>query len=74
MRLDEQALAFRKWHRGSVGCPDGLPFNIPGDDDPPAPLDVPRCKNQVVMLTVPLRRPGVDGQIQDKRKAWRASW
>lgn len=38
--------------------PDGTPFNLPGDDDLPAPLEVPDdVKNHVVYLSLPLRRP-----------------
>lgn len=73
LRLDEQALALGKLSIAQARgvFPDGLPFNIPGDDDPPAPLEVPEgAKNQVVMFTVPLRRPGVDeAEFQDKRES-----
>lgn len=37
---------------------DGTPFNLPGDDDLPLPLDVPEdTKNCIVYLTLPIRRP-----------------
>lgn len=39
--------------------PDGTPFNLPGDDDLPLPLDVTDdVRNEMVLLAVPLRRPG----------------
>jgi type VI secretion system protein ImpJ len=39
--------------------PDGTPFDVPGQDDAPLPLDVPEnTHNQIVYLAVPARRPG----------------
>jgi type VI secretion system protein ImpJ len=39
--------------------PDGTPFSIPGDDQPPVPLEVPEnVHNQVVYLAIPVRQPG----------------
>lgn len=38
---------------------DGTPFNIPGDDAAPAPLDIPAdMHGAVVYLAIPVRRPG----------------
>ena len=60
-KLDEQLLALGKVCLTSA-CgvfPDGLPFRIPGDDDPPDVLDFPEdAKNEAVVLALPLRRPG----------------
>lgn len=39
--------------------PDGTPFNFPGHDDPPEPLDfAPDAKDELIVLALPLRRPG----------------
>lgn len=39
--------------------PDGTPFNLPGDDDLPQPLDIPEdTRNEIVYLAIPLRRSG----------------
>lgn len=39
--------------------PDGTPFNIPVDDEAPAPLDVaPGTTGTEVFLTLPVKRPG----------------
>lgn len=61
VRLDQQMLGL-----GKVGIstargvfPDGTPFNIPEDDDPPAPLDVPATARDIeVHLCLPMRRSG----------------
>ena len=46
--------------------PDGTPFNIPHDNEPPSALDIDsNAKEAVVYLCLPLRRPGtpeVDGK------------
>jgi type VI secretion system protein ImpJ len=71
LKLDEQALALGKLSIAAARgvFPDGIPFNIPGDDDPPAPLEVPEgARNQVVMLTVPLRRPGMEEAILEEKR------
>ena len=37
--------------------PDGTPFNVPDEDDPPPPLDVPEnTKNAKVFLALPVRQ------------------
>lgn len=39
--------------------PDGTPFDFPGHDDPPEPLDfAPDAKDELIVLALPLRRPG----------------
>ncbi len=39
--------------------PDGTPFRMPDDDPLPAPMDVDaQTRDQLVHITVPLRRPG----------------
>jgi type VI secretion system protein ImpJ len=62
LRLDAQLLRLGKLAiveaRGVF--PDGTPFNIPDDDDPPSPLEVPEdVKEMLVHLGLPLRRPGM---------------
>jgi type VI secretion system protein ImpJ len=38
--------------------PDGTPFNLPEDDELPLPLDIPQdIHNEIVFLTLPVRRP-----------------
>ena len=40
--------------------PDGLVFSVPGDDPAPAAFEVPvDARDQVVVLAVPMARPGV---------------
>lgn len=54
LRLGKLALASA---RGLFA--DGTPFDFPAEDAAPAPLDVPEAaKDAVVVLAVPLRRPG----------------
>ena len=50
--------------------PDGTPFAIPAQGDPPAPLDVPgEARGQRVFLALPVRRVGVEevafGEVGD---------
>lgn len=46
--------------RAAAGIlPDGTPFNIPEDVDPPRPIDVPEsARNGVIYLLLPTRQPG----------------
>lgn len=62
LKIDQKLLALGKFSitetRGVF--PDGTPFNLPEDDLPPAPLDVPEdARNMVVYLSLPLKRQGV---------------
>ena len=74
LEIDETALALGKISlRSATGVlPDGTPFACPGEDEPPAPLDVPESlKDTTVFLALALDRPGVahvslgaqDGQL-----------
>jgi type VI secretion system protein ImpJ len=59
--LDESALALGKVAlRSASGVfPDGTPFDFPGVQAGPLPLDVPpNTKDQLVVLALPLRRAG----------------
>ncbi len=73
IKLDEQALGLGKVAITSARgvLPDGTPFDIAADDDPPPALDFPEAaKNQVVMLTLPLRRRAADEvDAQDHRES-----
>lgn len=60
--LDEDALRLGKLAlREARGLfPDGTPFSIPAQGDPPEPLDVPGdARGQRVLLALPVRRSGV---------------
>jgi type VI secretion system protein ImpJ len=62
LKIDEQQLAFGKLALQACSgvLPDGTPFTLPLDDDLPLPLDVPEdARNALVVLALPLRRPGV---------------
>jgi type VI secretion system protein ImpJ len=67
LHIDEQSLSLGKIVVQSARgvMPDGTPFAIPGDEEPPVPLDVPpEARNALVVLALPLRRSGmpeVDG-------------
>ena len=61
LQVNADLLALGKFAvvRCSGVTPDGLAFSIPGDLDPPDPLDVPGdAKDAVVSLTLPPRQPG----------------
>ncbi len=61
LALDQSAIALGKIAIADAGgvFPDGTPFNIAADDEPPAPLDVPEnTRNALVYLCLPMRRPG----------------
>lgn len=62
LKLDESQLAFGKI--ALLACqgvmPDGTPLQLPADDALPLPLDVPAdTRNMLVMLALPLQRPGI---------------
>ena len=62
LKIDEQQLALGKLALMSCHAvlPDGTPFTLPADDDLPLPLDVPEdARNVLVVLALPVRRPGV---------------
>ncbi|MFL6674175.1 MAG: type VI secretion system baseplate subunit TssK [Massilia sp.] len=62
LKIDEQQLAFGKIALQSCEgvLPDGTPFMLPFEDGLPLPLDVPAdARNVLVVLALPLRRPGV---------------
>lgn len=61
LALDDEARALGKIAIGEARgvMPDGTPFNIPGDDDAPAPFDVPAGTTDAeIYLTLPVRRVG----------------
>lgn len=61
LTLDTEMLTLGKFAvRSAAGIlPDGTPFNIPDDVDPPKALDLPDAtRNLVVYLQLPIRQPG----------------
>jgi len=63
LTLDESLLELGKVAVQSARgvMPDGTPFECPGRDPLPPPLDVPAAlRDSLVSLALPIRRPGVD--------------
>jgi type VI secretion system protein ImpJ len=63
LAVDGEALALGRFAltRCSGVMPDGTPFNLPEDDQSPAPLNLDTdIRDQVLMLTIPLRRMGMN--------------
>jgi type VI secretion system protein ImpJ len=63
LKLDEQMLGLGKISIASARgvLPDGMPFNMPAEDDLPAPLTVPdTAKDALVSLALPIRRAGME--------------
>ena len=61
LRLDEDALALGKIALSSASglFPDGTPFDFPGIDRGPEPIELPaEVKDELVVLAVPMRRQG----------------
>lgn len=61
LRLDGSLASLGKFAvTEAVGAmPDGLPFAIPGDIEPPPPLDIPPdTRDAVIYLTLPARQSG----------------
>ena len=59
--LDTDLLTLGKFAvRSAAGIlPDGTPFSIPGDEDHPAPIELPETlRNATVYLILPTRQPG----------------
>ncbi|WP_118178751.1 type VI secretion system baseplate subunit TssK [Paraburkholderia phosphatilytica] len=62
LELDEQLLKLGKVALLSCAgvLPDGTPFNLPADDDLPPPIDIPEgTRSTLVVLALPVRRPGI---------------
>lgn len=62
LELDENLLTLGKF--AIISCkgilPDGTHFNIPADNEPPVPLEIPEdAHNQTLFLALPLRQPGL---------------
>jgi type VI secretion system protein ImpJ len=63
LEIDESLLELGKLAIRSArgGLPDGTPFDCPARDPLPPPLDIPATlRDSLVMLALPVRRPGVD--------------
>ncbi|MCX7099548.1 MAG: type VI secretion system baseplate subunit TssK [Methylococcales bacterium] len=61
LKIDTRHLGMGKF--SLAGCsgifPDGTPFNLPGDDDLPLPIDIPTDVQQaIIYLSLPTLRPG----------------
>ncbi|MCP5264467.1 MAG: type VI secretion system baseplate subunit TssK, partial [Rhodoferax sp.] len=59
--LDEDALALGKIALASASglFPDGTPFDFPGTDRGPEPIELPaEIKDELIVLAVPMRRQG----------------
>lgn len=68
LAIDEAALALGKLalRACSAVLPDGTPLTLPADDAPPPPLEVPDdARNALVVLALPLRRPGM-AEVDDQ--------
>ncbi len=62
LQIDQQQLALGKLALQACAAvlPDGTPFDLPSDDDLPLPLDIPvDARNVLVVLALPVRRPGI---------------
>jgi type VI secretion system protein ImpJ len=62
LALDGAALALGKVQiaRARGLMPDGTPFDIPQSDPPPPALDIdPSVRNEIIVLSLALRRPGM---------------
>ncbi len=61
LKLDHQLLNVGKVSivEAAGVFPDGTPFNMPNDDEPPEPMDVSDdMRDTPIMLSLPVRRPG----------------
>jgi type VI secretion system protein ImpJ len=61
LELDTDLLTLGKFAlRAAAGIlPDGTPFSLPGEADPPRPIDLPETvRNATVHLLLPTRQPG----------------
>ncbi|NYH13988.1 type VI secretion system baseplate subunit TssK [Paraburkholderia bryophila] len=70
VEIDHDALALGKVSLTMAQgvFPDGTPFLLTGPDELPAPLDIPvDAKDQLVLLALPLRRPGGEDTIFEER-------
>jgi type VI secretion system protein ImpJ len=71
LQLDAQALTLGKLSiAGARGVlPDGTPFSVPDDDEPPAPLEVAEnTRGAVAFLALPIRRPGT-AEVASRKEA-----
>ena len=62
LKIDQELLRFGKIGLAAASglFPDGTPFDVPREAAAPVPFELPdETKNAVVMLTLPLRRPGM---------------
>lgn len=71
--IDEDALALGKIALASANglLPDGTPFDFPGIDAGPEPIDLPAdLKSELIVLAVPMRRQGgLDADVAGTEQA-----
>jgi type VI secretion system protein ImpJ len=70
LRIDEELLAMGKIALASARgvFADGTPFNLPGDEDMPTPLDIPEgAVDSRVLLALPVRRQNMEEAIPAER-------
>lgn len=70
MEVDRAALQLGKVQilAGSGIFPDGTPFDFPAEDPPPPALDIPvDLKDELIMLAVPVKRPGTEDTDFEER-------
>jgi type VI secretion system protein ImpJ len=63
LELDRAALTLGKVQITSAQgiFPDGTPFDFPAEDSPPTAFDIPEdLKDEVIVLALPVRRPGAE--------------
>ena len=62
LKIDTEMLKHGKFASSTAqgAMPDGTLINIPNEADVPEPLEIPaNCKNAIVALILPFRRPGI---------------
>ena len=70
VEIDHDALALGKVSLTMAHgvFPDGTPFRLTSPDELPAPLDVPaHARDEIVLLALPLRRPGGEDTIFEEQ-------
>lgn len=77
LEVDEHQLALGKL--ALLACegimPDGTPFSLPSDDDLPPARDIPEdARDALVVLALPLARPGVPEAAGDEAEAAHARY
>lgn len=72
LHIDQEMLKYGKFAISAARgvMPDGTPVDIPNEADLPEPIDIPvDCKESVVVLTLPFRRPGMPDMSYEASRA-----